>query len=435
MKIVTMAIMVVVMGTVVRYAQPYIMKAVGIPELPAGTAGLGTPKFNSEEADLMSTVFKSALRLFTGSAKRDDLANELSDKLYAGQPGAGQLKELGIEMVKPGASSSSPTAGASVANAKPAASTPISSQPSQPSSERQVVQQRFQQSDSPAQQPVALLPGESPAASFLSKDQAAILARCLEQAKANKLELSLIPVAFLGLTLMQRIRRRHSRADELMPVVVMQTPADSEPYDMKHAVHSFGSEDFELLVALIYQRQGYRVSMPAGLGGGRGGDFTLLRKSEKVLVQCKKLSSEQRVPVERINELHEAVTNAGATRGMYVTSCGFSWDSRNFAKAKGITLINARTLDELISAARETPGEDLLAVSQWAPKLMSKVQLTPPLCPACEASMDQVKASTGSVWVCSQRPDCRGRRGARKHQKPVAAAVQKTDIQLDSINA
>jgi hypothetical protein len=216
---------------------------------------------------------------------------------------------------------------------------------------------------------------------------------------------------------------------------MIQTPAESEPYDMQNPVHTLGAEDFEMLVALIYQRQGYRVSMPAGLSGGRGGDFTLARKSERVLVQCKKLSQEHQVPVERIRELHEAMTTTGATRGLYVASCGFSWDARNFGKANGVTLINARTLDALITAAREKPDEDLLAVSQWVPKLMSKVQVTPPHCPACEATMDQINVSTGSVWVCSQRPECRGRRSARKYQKPAPAATPKTEVPADEVSA
>jgi len=95
------------------------------------------------------------------------------------------------------------------------------------------------------------------------------------------------------------------------------------------------------------------------------------------------------------------------------------------AKANGITLINARTLDELITAAREEPDEDLLDVPHWVPRLMTKIQLTPPHCPACEAAMDQINATAGSVWVCSQRPDCRGRRIARKYQKPDPAAARK----------
>jgi hypothetical protein len=49
--------------------------------------------------------------------------------------------------------------------------------------------------------------------------------------------------------------------------------------------------------------------------------------------------------------------------------------------------------------------------------------VTPPLCPACEAPMDELSVSGGTAWVCSQRPECRGRRSARKFYKPVPAAA------------
>ena len=231
-------------------------------------------------------------------------------------------------------------------------------------------------------------------------------------------ELALAPVVLTGMLLVggMRRRRRSPLDDFVLPDMAALMPSESEPYEMTHAVHGLNAEDFELLVALVYQRQGYRVSMPAGLGGGRGGNFLLLRKSERLLVQCKNLRQEHRLPVERVRELHEAVTAAGATRGLFVASCGFTWDARNHAKTKGLTVINARTLDALITEARASADEDLLAVSQWAPKFMAKVKLTPPTCPTCEAEMDQVSVGGGGAWVCSQRPDCRGRRNARKYQ-------------------
>jgi hypothetical protein len=207
----------------------------------------------------------------------------------------------------------------------------------------------------------------------------------------------------------------------MMPDLSKLIPSEAEDYTMTHKVHSLSSEDFELLVGLIYQRQGYRITMPAGLSGGRGGDFMVQRKSERLLVQCKKLNPDDKVHVDRVRELQETAVTCGATRGVYVASCSFSWDARNFAKTKGVTVINAKTLDLLLNEARETPDEDFLAVSHWAPKLMSKVKLTPPLCPSCEASMDELSVSSGTVWVCSQRPDCRGRRSARKHYKPMPA--------------
>ena len=107
-KFATLAIMVILMGALLRFAKPYIMKSAGVPEGMPGVEGLQMPQFASEESDLMATVFKSALRFLSGSAKRDELASELNDKLYAGRGGSATMSELGIELEKPGAKPSDP---------------------------------------------------------------------------------------------------------------------------------------------------------------------------------------------------------------------------------------------------------------------------------------------------------------------------------------
>ena len=407
-KFATMAIMVVLMGTLLRFAKPYIMKSAGMPESTPGVEGLGMPKFASEESDLMATVFKSALRFLSGSAKRDELAGELNEKLYAGRGGSATMSELGIELEKPGAKPSDPAG-----LAKPGAA-PSSSSASSSSAGATTVNAQPGAKLPPKQQP----PAASPAKNAANPVRDALLAKVWDKAKANP-ELSLIPIVLVGMFVVRIFRRGRSPEDDfMMPDLSKLIPSEPENYEMTHRVHSLQAEDFELLVGLIYQRQGYRVTMPAGLSGGHGGDFMVQRKSEKLLVQCKKFSPDYKVPVDRVKELHEAAVAAGVTRGVYVASCGFSWDARNFAKTKGVTVINAKTLDLLLNEARERPDEDFLAVWEWAPKLLSKVKLTPPLCPACEAPMDELNVSSGPVWVCSQRPECRGRRCARKVHKP-----------------
>lgn len=429
MKLVTMVVTVLVLGTALRYGQRYILQAQGVAPV---SEQMKDAHFSSDEADLMTTVFKSAMRLFTGQASRKELSAELSDKLYAGRGDSNTMKELGIELVNP---ADAPGSGGGLlpggAPGNPPGATTAPGTPGAPAG--QAVAANGQPGAKPAVRtgkPFARpgapgMPGvpslEMP--SGLNKAQMSALDKLWRQAKANSLEFMLAPVVLLGMMLVHRVRRRKGGDEFMLPLVGLQTPAESEPYDMEHPVHSLTTEEFEILVALVYQRQGYRVSMSDALSGGKGGDFILARKAERILVQCKKQSQDHRIPVDRVRELQEAMLVANVSRGLYVASCGFSWDARNFAKGKGITVINARTLDALLTEARETPDEDLLDVSQWAPKLMGKVQLTPPTCPACEAAMDRVNASNGAVWVCSQRPDCKGRRSARKYQKAVPPTV------------
>ncbi len=392
-KCVTMAALVLLLAAGVKYGQRHLLEAQGIP---ASSAGVEAPHFSSEESDLMSTVLKGVFRLFSGSATRKEVAKELSDKLYASRGDASEWTELGIEIAKPGETPADPKQGNKSANPPPGAG--LSAKQHAPA-------------------------GASSGSHPSSINRAGLLAKVWAGTKPYTVEMTLVPVVFLGMLLVNRMRRRSTK-DEFAPQnLALLLPSESEPFQMKHAVHSLKSEDFELLVALIYQRQGYRVSMPAGLSGGRGCNFTLARKSERVLVICKKMGQDHKVPVERVRELQEAAVAAGATRGMYVASCGFTWDARNFGKTNRVTLINARTLDELITAARANPEEDLMKVQDWAPKLMSKVELNPPHCPACEAAMEEVKVSENAVWLCSQRPECRGRRVPRTNYKAVSTAA------------
>lgn len=370
-KFATFAVLVGLMGAAARYARPYIMKSAGVPEGMPSLAGAEAPKFASEESDLMATVFKSALRLFSGSAKREELASELSDKLYANRGDGSTMSELGIELEKPGAKPSIPRD-----LTKPAANSSASTSPGS------VITTKPQADSKSSTKPGATQAPDPAAKNAPNPVQDALLGRLVEKAKLNP-ELTLIPIVLLGMLIFHLLfRRRRSPADDLMmPDLSKLIPSEAEDYTMTHKVHSLSSEDFELLVGLIYQRQGYRITMPAGLSGGRGGDFMVQRKSERLLVQCKKLNPDDKVHVDRVRELQEAAAACGATRGVYVASCSFSWDARNFAKTKGVTVINAKTLDLLLDEARETPDEDFLAVSQWAPKLMSKVKLTPPSAP------------------------------------------------------
>ena len=162
----------------------------------------------------------------------------------------------------------------------------------------------------------------------------------------------------------------------------------------------------------LIQRQGYRVTMPAGLSGGRGGDFIVQRKSEDF---ARAMQGDSQPGVQGCT-IGPGPRTAGC-RGCMRRGANRVYICIDPAKTKGCQ-INAQTLDTLLNEARQTPDEDFLAVWEWAPKLLSKVKLTPPLCPACEAPMDELTVSSGPVWVCSQRPECRGRRCARKVHKP-----------------
>ena len=425
MKFLMMAAMVLLTGSGLRHGTRFITGGGAIPGVEGGVS--------AEESDLMSTVLQSAMKLLSGKASRSELANDLSEKLYSQRADAGDMSELGIDLVKAKPGGADPVAGLLAGGPKTDASSgqKPGAQPS--GSGVSAAAGTAGTAGAKAAAGVKAAPGATaegqpgglPAVpeivSGKSKDA---LSELWRRIRPYAVELGLVPVVFLGMVLVSRMRRR-KRGDDLMPAFTPVLPeSDTETYEMKHAVNALSAEDFEMVVAMIYQRQGYRVSLPAALGGGRTGDFRLTRKSERLIVQCKKFNADHRVPVERIRELHEAVAEAGVTGGLYVTTCGFTWDARHHAKTRGIKLITGRTLDALLDAAKEKPDEDLLGIQSWIGKFMMKAELTTPHCPSCEAEMERTQSGTTSVWLCTQRPECRGRRAERKYQKGQRSPAQ-----------
>ncbi len=371
----------------------------------AGKAEVGEADLSTEESGLVAKVFDSAGRFLSGTASREELAGELSEELYSNRADAATMSELGIEMVNP-------QSGDSAAQQPAAAAKPPAEQ-----KPRLTIEDLYEDSNqsTPAdeQSSTASAPGE-----VVDNEQ---LSQLWEMVKTNWLELGLAAVVVLWLLWFVRSERR-KRMDDLVPAAITVMPSNNEPFDPDFDVQSLTAEEFELLVALIHQRQGYRVTMPAAQGGGSRGDFLLFRKNRKVLVKCKRHNLEHEVPVDRVKDLQEAMIEAGTSHAIFVVSCNFSWDARNFAKANDITVVNARTLDAQIADARKSADEDLLDIASWAPEFLKKVKWSDPLCPTCDAPMDQIPTNDGFAWVCSERPDCRGRRNARKYQRTSASA-------------
>ena len=391
----------------------------GVGLFSGGSGGAGKPgadgaAVTNEEEDLRGTVLKSAFRLVSGQATRGELSKELSEKLYGKRGDPSDMAELGVELVTPNGGSPVPLADGNAAGSQPAG----------------------KPGDKPEQKP-----GENPAAGTVAGGQSpavkppagpelvsgkskAALSQVWLRMKKYAAELSAMPVVFIGMLWVARRRRRKQEAGFVPDYMAVLPESDSEKYTMKHRVHKLTAEEFELLVAVVYQRQGYRVSLPAALSSGKSCRFKLARKSERLLVQCHNFTNFHRVEADLVRELHEAMADANVTGGLFVASCGYTWDARHFAKTKNIKLISGKTLDAVLTQARATPDEKLIEITPWIPKFMTKVEMTTPHCAECGAEMDEVKEGDAAVWLCNQRPECGGRRDARKFRKGMRVAPQ-----------
>ncbi len=109
------------------------------------------------------------------------------------------------------------------------------------------------------------------------------------------------------------------------------------------------SEQFELLVARLYERQGYVVHH---LGGSHDGGIDILAEktlagaTERVAVQCKHQQAKVGRPI--LQQLWGVVSSdQTCTRGDLVTSSDFSAEGQAFAQGKRLTLMNRSTLIRL----------------------------------------------------------------------------------------
>lgn len=108
-------------------------------------------------------------------------------------------------------------------------------------------------------------------------------------------------------------------------------------------LQSMSWQDFELLVGACYRRQGYSVT-ENGLGGADGGiDLILTRRSEKVIVQCKKWNTSS-VGAPVVREMYGLMLHHKVDRVKIVCAGKFTSEAVSFATDKPIELISGEDL-------------------------------------------------------------------------------------------
>ena len=104
-------------------------------------------------------------------------------------------------------------------------------------------------------------------------------------------------------------------------------------------------DDFERLVAKVFNKAGYQVKV-TGRSGDGGVDIEIKRNSRVGIVQCKRY--EGRVEIEKVRELFGTMVHKKVDIAFLVTSGHFSEGARQFIRDKPINLIDGQTLCKLI---------------------------------------------------------------------------------------
>ncbi|MGA2093381.1 MAG: SNF2-related protein [Sedimentisphaerales bacterium] len=112
---------------------------------------------------------------------------------------------------------------------------------------------------------------------------------------------------------------------------------------------SMSPSEFEVLVAEVYEKQGYKITITAG-SHDRGIDIIAEKyvgqAREKVVIQCKHQKSVVGRPI--LQQLWGVVSDDHSiTRGDLLTSSNFSSEAKDFAKNKRLTIIDRNDLDAL----------------------------------------------------------------------------------------
>jgi predicted RNA-binding Zn-ribbon protein involved in translation (DUF1610 family) len=159
---------------------------------------------------------------------------------------------------------------------------------------------------------------------------------------------------------------------------------------------------FEHLCAGYFETLGFK-SKVAREGPDGGVDIHLYAEGSSVpsiLVQCKAWKT-YTVGVKGIRELLGAMTAAGVSEGMFITTSGYTAEARQFAAANNIDLIDGEDLLRKIAATRPEDGAALL-------ELATAGDFTTPTCPSCGIKMvERVARKTGKAfWGCTGYPNC-----------------------------
>lgn len=109
---------------------------------------------------------------------------------------------------------------------------------------------------------------------------------------------------------------------------------------------------FEHAVAQLYETMGYVVEVTPAVND-EGRDVIATRGRERLYIECKRYALRRTVGRPELQKLVGALPNSSA-RGVFVTTSSFSGPAREYAKARGVELVDGKALAGLL---RKTYGE------------------------------------------------------------------------------
>jgi hypothetical protein len=155
---------------------------------------------------------------------------------------------------------------------------------------------------------------------------------------------------------------------------------------------------FEKLIAVVYEQQGYSVERFGGANPDGGIDLILTKPEATFAVQCKHWKS-WKIGVKQVREFLGALADRGIQNGIFVTLQEYTSEAKQLAARHQIQLIG------------ETELMQMLENVDWRfnPGIIAILNDTRKTCPKCESEMVQRTAKKGGnvgqrFWGCSKYP-------------------------------
>lgn len=157
---------------------------------------------------------------------------------------------------------------------------------------------------------------------------------------------------------------------------------------------------FELLCAKYYESVGFRSeTIRAGADGGI--DIKLFKidpAKPLAIVQCKAWASD--VGVKEVRELRGVMANEKVTRGVFITTAGYTKDALIFGQDNAIQLLSGQAFIEKV---KELPTHRQEAL--W--KFAFTGDYATPTCASCGIKMVRRDSKRGPFWGCAHYPRCK----------------------------
>jgi restriction system protein len=171
--------------------------------------------------------------------------------------------------------------------------------------------------------------------------------------------------------------------------------------EIEHSdVRSLDWFQFEKLVGILFQQEGFAVQRFGGTDPDDGIDLTATKNGITFGVQCKQWKT-WRVGVKEVRAFLRALHDQHFSHGILVTLEGYTKEAADFAQGNQIDLLDEPLLLQNLEEVSWTRNPAFAAVLNDPVKF----------CPKCESEMVLRTATTGTrigsqFWGCKRYPQC-----------------------------